>query len=55
LVHNVAGLEGLDPKKDGIRIGHSVGKRKRREIVARAVASKFKIFNARVKADGNES
>lgn len=53
LVHNTGDLESLDPKQDGVRIGHGVGTRKRREIVARAVSMKFKIFNARVKADGS--
>ena len=53
LVYNLSDLDGLDSKKDGVRIGHGVGTRKRREIVARAVSLKFKIFNARVKADGS--
>ena len=48
LVHNVMDLENLDPKRDGIRIGHSVGVRKRRAIVEKALLAKFKIFNARV-------
>lgn len=51
LVHNVSDLEGLDPKSDGIRIGHGVGTRKRREIAKHAVSKKFKIFNARVKPE----
>ena len=53
LVYNLSDLDGLDSKKDGVRIGHGVGTRKRREIVAKAVSLKFKIFNARVKADGS--
>lgn len=55
LVHNIGDLEGLDPKTDGIRFGHSVGTKKRKEITAKAVESKFKIFNARVSADGSKS
>ena len=55
LVYNVGDLEGLNPKKDGIRIGHSVGTRKRREVVVSAVEKKFKIFNARVSAVGYQS
>ena len=55
LVYNVNDLEGLNPKKDGIRIGHGVGTRKRREVVVSAVEKKFKIFNARVSAIGNQS
>ncbi len=55
LVFNTDDLKALDPKKDGVRIGHSVGTRKRKEIVSVAVQSKFKIFNARVNTDGNKS
>ena len=53
LVYNTSDLDLLDPKKDGVRIGHGVGTRKRREIVANAVSSKFRVFNARVSADGS--
>ncbi len=53
LVFNLADLAKLDPKKDGVRFGHSVGTRKRREIVVIAIEKKFKIFNARVRADGS--
>jgi len=35
LVHNLNDLEKLDPKKDGVRFGHSVGTKKRKEIVAK--------------------
>ena len=55
LVYNISDLEKLDPKKDGIRLGHSVGTRKRKEIVVKAVENKFKIFNARVSASGSKS
>lgn len=48
LVYNTADLEGLDPKKDGVRLGHSVGRKKRLDVVAKAVKLKFKVFNARV-------
>ena len=51
LVHRAADLAGLDPARDGVRIGHGVGDRKRREIAARAVAAKFRVFNARVGRD----
>ncbi len=53
LVYNVRDLDSLDPKKDGVRIGHGVGTRKRRDIVVKAISLKFKIFNARIKADGS--
>ena len=55
LVHNLSDLEKLDPKKDGARLGHSVGTRKRKEIVVKAIENKFKIFNARVNASGSKS
>ena len=55
LVYNLKDLEKLNPKTDGVRIGHSVGTRKRKEIIAKAVESKFKIFNARVTASGSKS
>ena len=48
LVHNVNDLEKLDPKTDGVRLGHSVGTKKRKEIVTKAIEKKFKVFNARV-------
>jgi len=53
LVFNLDDLAKLDPKKDGVRFGHSVGTRKRREIVVIAIEKKFKIFNARVRVDGS--
>lgn len=55
LVHNLSDLEKLDPKKDGVRLGHGVGTRKRKEIAAKAIENKFKIFNARVSASGSKS
>ena len=53
LVFNMSDLEKLDPKKDGVRFGHGVGTKKRKEIVAKAVEKKFKIFNARVSVIGS--
>ena len=55
LVHNVSDLEKLNPKTDGVRIGHSVGTKKRKNIVAKAIEKKFKVFNARVTASGSKS
>ncbi len=52
LVFNMTDLEKLDPKKDGVRFGHSVGTNKRREIVVIEQEKKFKIFNARVSENG---
>ena len=48
LVYNINDLEKLNPKTDGVRLGHSVGTKKRKEIVAKAIEKKFKVFNARV-------
>ena len=48
LVHNINDLEKLDTKTDGVRLGHSVGTKKRKEIVTKAIEKKFKVFNARV-------
>jgi len=55
LVFNISDLKKLDPKQDGVRLGHSVGTRKRKEIVLKAVENKFKIFNARVSVIANKS
>ena len=46
LVHNLNDLEKLDPKKDGVRFGHSVGTKKRKEIIVKAIEGKFKIFKS---------
>tara|TARA_B100000686_G_scaffold67735_1_gene73199 strand:+ start:998 stop:1396 length:399 start_codon:yes stop_codon:yes gene_type:complete len=48
LVYNVNDLENLNPKEDGIRFGHSVGAKKRKEIMKIILEKKFKVFNARV-------
>lgn len=45
LVHNVRDLEKLDPKIDAARIGHSVGRRKRIDIVNKANALGIKVLN----------
>jgi len=48
-------VEKLDPKTDGVRLGHGVGKKKRLEIVSKAKEKNFKIFNARVSTSGSKS
>ena len=55
LVYNIKDLEKLNPKTDGIRFGHSVGKRKRLEVISKAKEMNFKIFNARVSLSGSKS
>jgi large subunit ribosomal protein L32e len=46
VVHNVAELAKLDPKKDAARLGHTVGKRKRIEIIAKANELGINVLNA---------
>ncbi len=48
LVHNEKELEKLDPSLDAIRIGASVGMRKREIIEKRAMELGFKILNPKV-------
>jgi len=55
LVYNIDDLEKLNPKTDGVRIGHSVGTKKRKEIVIKSIEKKFKIFNARVSERASKS
>ena len=55
LVHNLKDLEELDPKTDGIRFAHGLGKKKRLAIIAKAKERSFKIFNARVSTSGSKS
>ena len=45
LIHNTAELSKLDPKNDAARIGHTVGEKKRREIVSKAVELGIKVLN----------
>jgi large subunit ribosomal protein L32e len=46
IVHNVNELAGLDPKKDAIRMGRTVGTRKRKDIVEEATKMGLKMLNA---------
>ncbi len=45
LVHNVKDLEGLDPKKDAVRIAHGVGMRKRIDIEQEAEERELRVLN----------
>jgi large subunit ribosomal protein L32e len=45
LVHNTAELAKLDPKKDAARIGHTVGKKKKIEIINKALELGIKVLN----------
>lgn len=46
IVHTVVELAKLDPKKDAARLGHTVGKRKRIAIIAKANELGIKVLNA---------
>ena len=54
LVFTVNDLKKLNPETDGIRFGHTVGARKRKEIIIKAIEKKFKIFNARVSGNAGK-
>ncbi len=45
LIHNINGLNLLDPKKDAARIAANIGKKKRKEIIERAKSLKLKVLN----------
>lgn len=45
LVHNVAELSKLDHKRDAARIAATVGKKKRKEIIDKAMNLKIKVLN----------
>jgi large subunit ribosomal protein L32e len=45
VIHNTAELAKLDPKKDAARIGHTVGKKKRIEIINKAIELGIKVLN----------
>ena len=54
LVFTINDLKKLNPDTDGIRFGHTVGARKRKEIIIKAIEKKFKIFNARVSGNAGK-
>lgn len=45
LVHRPADLEGLDPTKQAVRIGGTVGERKRQNIIQKADAMMLRVLN----------
>lgn len=45
LVFNTKDLEKIDSKKEAVKIGSSVGKRKRQEILKKAEEKKIKVLN----------
>ena len=48
LVYNVDGLEGIDPKKQAVRIGGTVGTKKRMAIEDRADELGIRVLNRMV-------
>lgn len=48
MVHNAKDLEGLNPEKNVIRIGHTVGERKRVTIMDRARVLGVRVLNPHV-------
>jgi len=54
VVHNVAELANIDPITQVARIAHTVGKRKRDQIIAEAKTLNLKIVNARRKEPAKE-
>jgi large subunit ribosomal protein L32e len=47
IVHNVPEVEGLDPKTQAARIAHTVGRKKRGQIIAEARKKKIAVLNAK--------
>ena len=47
MVHNVADLEDVNPEKEAVRIGRTVGHRKRLKIVDRADSMNIRVLNRR--------
>jgi large subunit ribosomal protein L32e len=54
IVYNVADLSTIDVATQAARIGHTVGKRKRAEIIAKAKELNIKILNIKVSAQAEE-
>ena len=48
MAYNVADLEGVDPKKQAVRIGSTVGTKKRLKIAKRAEELEIRILNMKV-------
>ena len=45
LVHNIKELQGLDPKKNAVKIASSVGKRKKLAIIEKARQAGLRVLN----------
>ncbi len=45
LIHNTKDLEKIDAKKEAVKIGHTVGKKKKQDILKKAKELKIKVLN----------
>ena len=54
MVNNVSDLSEIDPNTQAARIGHTVGKRKRADIIAAAKELNIKILNVKLTAEAKE-
>jgi large subunit ribosomal protein L32e len=54
LVHNVSQIEGLNPETQAIRIAHTVGGRKRMEIITKAKDKGLRVLNPRELKEAKE-
>ncbi|MEM7818636.1 MAG: 50S ribosomal protein L32e [Candidatus Aenigmatarchaeota archaeon] len=45
LIHNAKELEKINPEKEAVKIAHTVGKKKRQEILKKAEELKIKVLN----------
>ena len=55
IVYNVADLSNVDAETQAVRIAHTVGKRKRADIIAKAKELNLKILNVKVSAEAKEA
>ncbi len=55
IVYNVADLANVDVNTQAVRIGHTVGKRKRTDIIAKAKELNLKILNMKLSAEKEEA
>jgi large subunit ribosomal protein L32e len=55
IVYNVADLANIDINTQAVRIGHTVGKRKRTDIIAKAKELNLKILNMKLSAETEEA
>jgi large subunit ribosomal protein L32e len=55
IVYNVADLANVDVNTQAVRIGHTVGKRKRTDIIAKAKELNLKILNMKLSAEAKET